>query len=62
MSERNHIRVVTITMMKTVAERLKKVQNKLKEKGFHYPKSFEETLKKVVDWYLKDENKKWLGS
>ncbi len=36
--------------------------NKLKDKGFHYPKSFEETLKKVVDWYMKEENKRWLGT
>lgn len=34
---------------------------KLKNAGFNYPKSFEETLKKVVEWYLKDENKKWLS-
>ena len=34
---------------------------KLQNAGFNYPKSFEETLKKIIDWYLKDENKKWLG-
>lgn len=32
--------------------------NKLKNLGFTYPKSFDETLNKVVGWYLK--NQEWL--
>jgi dTDP-glucose 4,6-dehydratase len=34
--------------------------SKLKQAGFNYPKTFEETLTKVVNWYLEDCNKKWL--
>jgi dTDP-glucose 4,6-dehydratase len=34
---------------------------KLKKAGFNYPKSFMDTLKKTVEWYLKTENKKWLN-
>lgn len=34
--------------------------NKLKNAGFHYPISFEDTLKKVIEWTLKPENEKWL--
>lgn len=34
--------------------------NKLKDAGFNYPKSFEETLKKVVEWTISPENSKWL--
>ena len=33
---------------------------KLKEAGFSYPIDFEQTLKKVVDWTIKEENEKWL--
>ncbi|MFA5197692.1 MAG: NAD-dependent epimerase/dehydratase family protein [Patescibacteria group bacterium] len=35
--------------------------SKLKEAGFDYPKSFEETLKKTVLWGIDPENKRWLG-
>lgn len=34
--------------------------DKLKNFGFEYPKSFEETLRKVVNWTIKPENEKWL--
>jgi len=34
---------------------------KLKKAGFEYPKSFEETLKKIVEWDIAPENKRWLG-
>lgn len=34
--------------------------SKLKNAGFNYPISFEETLKKVINWTLKPENEKWL--
>jgi len=34
--------------------------SKLKKAGFDYPKSFEETLKKTVEWGIKEENKRWL--
>lgn len=34
--------------------------NKLKEAGFSYPKSFEDTLRKTVEWTIKPENSKWL--
>lgn len=34
--------------------------NKLKNAGFHYPISFEDTLKKVIEWTLRPENEKWL--
>lgn len=33
--------------------------SKLKQAGFDYPKSLEESLEKTVNWYL--NNKKWLG-
>lgn len=32
--------------------------DKLKEMGFHYPKSFKDSLKKTIEWTL--ENEKWL--
>jgi len=32
----------------------------LKKAGFEYPKSFEETLRKVVNWTIRPENEKWL--
>lgn len=35
--------------------------SKLKRAGFNYPVSFEETLKKTIDWTLQPENAKWLG-
>ena len=35
--------------------------SKLKEMGFEYPKTFEESLTKTVEWFLKDKNKRWLG-
>jgi dTDP-glucose 4,6-dehydratase len=35
--------------------------SKLKNYGFVYPVTFEDSLKKVVEWSLKDENKRWLG-
>jgi dTDP-glucose 4,6-dehydratase len=35
--------------------------SKLKSAGFNYPISFEDTLRKVINWYLEDKNKKWLG-
>lgn len=34
---------------------------KLANLGFQYPKTFEESLKKTIQWYLKVENKKWLN-
>jgi len=34
--------------------------DKLKSLGFNYHNNLEESLKKTVEWYLKDENKKWL--
>lgn len=36
--------------------------SKLQDAGFNYPKTFEETLRKVVGWYLEDKNKRWLGN
>lgn len=33
---------------------------KLRSLGFEYPKSFEESLKKLVEWTLAEENKEWL--
>lgn len=33
---------------------------KLKESGFVYPVGVEESIQKVVDWTLKEENKQWL--
>jgi dTDP-glucose 4,6-dehydratase len=33
---------------------------KLKKAGFSYPISFEDTLRKTIEWYLKPENSKWL--
>ncbi len=35
--------------------------SKLKEAGFEYPKSFAETLQKVVEWTIRSENSRWLG-
>jgi len=35
--------------------------SKLKNAGFNYPKTFEETLTKVVNWSLEEGNKKWLN-
>jgi dTDP-glucose 4,6-dehydratase len=35
--------------------------DKLKKAGFEYPKSFEETLKKIIEWDIAPENKRWLG-
>jgi len=35
--------------------------SKLKGLGFEYPVSLEESLKKVIEWSLKPENKKWIG-
>jgi dTDP-glucose 4,6-dehydratase len=35
--------------------------NKLKNAGFSYPKTFDETLKKVVEWHLMPENKRWIN-
>lgn len=34
---------------------------KLLDKGFQYPMTFEDTLKSTIAWYLKDNNKRWLG-
>lgn len=34
--------------------------SKLKEAGFSYPKAFEETLKKMVEWDIQPENIKWI--
>lgn len=34
--------------------------DKIKEAGFNYPKSFEESLRKLVEWTTKKENEKWL--
>jgi len=34
--------------------------SKLKNLGFRYPLSFEESLTKTVNWYFKGDNKKWL--
>jgi len=34
---------------------------KLKSMGFKYPKTFEQSLKKTILWYLEDGNKKWLN-
>jgi dTDP-glucose 4,6-dehydratase len=34
--------------------------NKLKKQGFKYPLKLEESLKKTVLWYLKEENQRWL--
>jgi len=34
--------------------------DKLKKAGFDYPKSFEETLTKVVNWGISPENERWL--
>jgi len=33
---------------------------KLKKVGFEYPTKFEQSLKKTVQWYLKENNKRWL--
>jgi len=34
---------------------------KLKEMGFEYPKTFEQSLTKTIKWYLEPKNKKWLN-
>lgn len=34
--------------------------SKLKEMGFNYPSTFEDTLNKTITWFLKQENSKWL--
>lgn len=34
--------------------------SKLKKAGFEFPINFEDSLKKTVEWSLKDNNKKWL--
>lgn len=34
--------------------------SKLANLGFKYPKTLEESIKKSVEWYLNDKNKKWL--
>lgn len=34
--------------------------SKLKKTGFEFPINFEDSLKKTVEWSLKDNNKKWL--
>lgn len=34
--------------------------SKLKDAGFSYPIVFEETLKKIIEWTLKEGNEKWL--
>ena len=36
--------------------------DKLMNMGYHFPKSFKESLQKTVKWTLMEENKKWLGS
>ena len=33
----------------------------LKNLGFDYPKTFEDSLKKTIKWYLEKENMNWLG-
>jgi len=35
--------------------------SKLKNYGFVYPMTFEDSLRRVEEWSLKDENKRWLG-
>uniref|UniRef100_A0A7C3WW34 NAD-dependent epimerase/dehydratase family protein n=1 Tax=Dictyoglomus turgidum TaxID=513050 RepID=A0A7C3WW34_9BACT len=35
--------------------------SKLKSYGFEYPKTFEESLKKTIEWSIKPENQKWLN-
>lgn len=35
--------------------------SKIARAGFEYPINFEESLKKTVEWTLKEENKRWLG-
>ncbi|MDD4382501.1 MAG: GDP-mannose 4,6-dehydratase [Candidatus Dojkabacteria bacterium] len=34
--------------------------SKIARNGFQYPVNFEESLKKTIDWTLKEENKKWI--
>ena len=34
--------------------------DKLKNLGFKYPVTLEESVQKIVDWSLRPENKKWL--
>ena len=35
--------------------------DKLKnEWKYNFPKTFEDSLKKTIQWYLKEENKRWL--
>jgi dTDP-glucose 4,6-dehydratase len=33
---------------------------KMKRLGWHSPRDFDDSLIKTIEWYLKDENKKWL--
>ena len=35
--------------------------SKLKNYGFEYPKTFEESLRKTVEWSIKPENQRWLN-
>ena len=34
--------------------------SKLKNIGFNYPKTLEESLEKTIQWYIQNKNKKWL--
>jgi len=34
--------------------------NKLKDLGFEFPKTFEESITKAIKWYMKPENQRWL--
>ncbi len=35
--------------------------SKIARNGFEYPINFEDSLRKTVEWTLKEENKRWLG-
>jgi len=35
--------------------------SKLKSYGFEYPKTFEESLRKTIEWSIKPENQRWLN-
>lgn len=34
--------------------------SKLKEMGHHHPKTFRQSLKKTIEWYLEEKNSRWL--
>ena len=35
--------------------------SKLKSLGFHFPKTFEESMTKAIKWYMEPKNQRWLN-